>query len=88
MFWPTVRFYAETIENLMYGYMLVDQIGDANEMAGLNLALLGEVANDQRKVGDKRDVTELLDSEQRDMYVRAFSFQREHNVMPASERRP
>jgi hypothetical protein len=90
IFWPVVQFYAETIENLMYGYKLIDRIGDASEMAGLNLALLREMANDRRKEGDNRDVTELLDAEEeRDMYVRAFSFQREHAIVgQSSPRKP
>jgi len=82
VFWPTVRFYAETIENLMYGYQLIGQIADGNEMAALNLALLRDMANDRRKAGDNRDVTELLDpEEERDMYVRAFSFQHEYAIV-------
>jgi len=81
IFWPTVRFYAETIENLMYGYKLIDRIAEANEMAALNLALLRDMANDRRKLDDNRDVTELLEEDEKDLYLRATDFLREHAIV-------
>jgi ppGpp synthetase/RelA/SpoT-type nucleotidyltranferase len=77
VFWPTVQFYAETIENLMYGY---DIVGDkesrrsAKEMAELNLKLLRELADDRRWLGDTRTTTDILNAEEKEIYVRALDF--------------
>jgi len=56
-------------------------------MARLNLALLTEAVNDQRKPGDDRDATELLDPEQKDMYLRAISLLQEHASVVGPERK-
>jgi hypothetical protein len=82
VFWRTVRFYTETIENLMYGYEIIGEIPKANEMAELNLTLLRELANDQRKPGDNRDMIEFLNAEEKDMYLEALHFQ--HTQMKLS----
>lgn len=70
------KFYTATIENLMYGYDLVGQLKEAMEMAELNRSLLTETANDRRPEGDLREVTDLLDPEQKEMYARALDFLR------------
>lgn len=84
--WSVARFYAETIENLMFGSKLLDRIGDALDMARLNIKLLEEAANDQRRPNDNRDVTELLDPEQQGMFLRAIRFVQENGQIVAPDR--
>ena len=73
----------------MYGYELTEQFKDSIEMAELNLSLLTETANDRRTDGDRRDVAEFLDQDQRDMYLRALVFLQERTTVkmpPAGSR--
>jgi len=74
VFWPTVRFYAETIENLMYGYEIIGDDRRATEMAELNLRLLRQLGDDRRKARDSRDPTELLNADEKEMYLHALDF--------------
>jgi len=72
--WAIVRFYPETIENLMYGYDLLGETRNAEAMADHNLELLQQIADDQRLPDSNRDITELLDAEEKDIYLRALNF--------------
>jgi ppGpp synthetase/RelA/SpoT-type nucleotidyltranferase len=75
--WAIVRFYPETIENLMYGYDLLGDRRNAEAMADHNLELLQEIAGDQRHPDSNRDITEVLGPEEKDIYLRALIFKSE-----------
>ena len=76
--WSTAKYYPETIENLMYGYKALGKDKEALKMAELNLTLLTDVADDRRQGSDQRDAMELLEPDEKNMYVAALLFRQEH----------